>query len=304
MRKLTIGSRGSALALAQVEIVKGLLAQAHRDLVVEVRIIKTSGDRFQDVSLVKGGGKGLFTKEIEDQLLAGEIDLAVHSLKDLPTNLPEGLMVGATPRREDARDVLITKEPATLNSLGKGATVATSSIRRKAQLLAKRPDLNVVEIRGNVETRLRKLGENADWSGTMLAAAGLNRLGVRQGWPQYYWQELSTDVMIPAVGQGAIGIEIRSHDTGTAEVLAAINDPVTRACVEAEREFLHAIGGGCQFPYAAHAAMASGQLRLIAAAFSEDGKMARHATVTGSPGDAVSLGEEAARRINQIQLLH
>jgi hydroxymethylbilane synthase len=138
----------------------------------------------------------------------------------------------------------------------------------------------------------------------MLAAAGLNRLGVRQGWPQYYWQELSTDVMIPAVGQGAIGIEIRSHDTGTAEVLAAINDPVTRACVEAEREFLHAIGGGCQFPYAAHAAMASGQLRLIAAAFSEDGKMARHATVTGSPGDAVSLGEEAARRINQIQLLH
>lgn len=297
MKPLIIGTRGSPLALAQVDIISALLRQAHPGIQIERRIIKTSGDIFQTASLTKGAGKGLFTMEIEEQLLAGQIDVAIHSMKDLPTSLPDGLCLGGVPAREDVRDVLISKQPTSVATLPVGATIATSSIRRRAQLLAARPDLKVVEIRGNVDTRLRKLGENADWAATVLAAAGLNRLGIRPNWPQYHWQALPVEVMLPAVGQGAIACEIRTNDTGGRALLAAVNDAATFASVTAERSFLHAIGGGCQLPYAAHGTVTGEQLQLVAAMFSEDGKTVKRATVTGKVAEAATLGQQAAERL-------
>jgi hydroxymethylbilane synthase len=297
MQSLVIGTRGSPLALAQTEIIKGLLRRANPSLAVDVKIIKTSGDMFQSISLTKGAGKGLFTKEIEEQLIDGTIDVAVHSMKDLPTELPAGLILGGAPAREDARDVLITKKPVSLDQLPKGATVASSSIRRRAQLLARRPDLNVIEIRGNLDTRLRKLGENDAWHGTMLAAAGLNRLGMRAQWPQYHWQELGFDVMLPAVGQGAIGLEIRENDARIQRLISSITDPATFACTAAERSFLHAVGGGCQLPYAAHATLAGETITLAAAIFDSEGTKVRRTTVTGPSAEAVALGMRAAAKI-------
>lgn len=293
MKPLVIGTRGSPLAQAQVAIVRGLLTKAHPPLVIETQVIKTSGDQFGDLSLAAGGGKGLFTKEVEDQLLDGAIDLAVHSLKDLPTTLPAGLMIGAVPPREDARDVLVAKPPTTLAGLPVGAHIATSSIRRRAQLLARRPDLQVHEIRGNVGTRLRKLAESDTLTALILAAAGLRRLGLWQSSDRL----LAVDEMIPAVGQGAIGIEVRAADHATRELLAAINDATTAACVTAERAFLHAIGGGCQLPFAAHAQINGGALRLLAARFSPDGTDQRITEVRGAPADAESLGAQAAAHI-------
>ncbi|HUK81325.1 MAG TPA: hydroxymethylbilane synthase, partial [Verrucomicrobiae bacterium] len=198
MNALVIGSRGSSLALAQVEIVRGLLAKAHPALKLEVKVIKTSGDQFNNLSLSADGGKGLFTKEIEDQLLRGEIHLAVHSMKDLPTVLPDGLTIGAVPPREDAHDVLVAKYAVSFDALPRGAIVGTSSIRRRAQLLARRPDLRIVEIRGNVETRLRKLVENSKMESIVLAAAGLNRLNLWNQFGELLWHDLEHDVMIPA----------------------------------------------------------------------------------------------------------
>lgn len=291
---LIIGTRGSPLALAQTTLIQSLLRRAHPGLSVETKIIKTSGDLFGDLSLVKGGGKGLFTKEIEDQLLAGEIHLAVHSLKDLPTVLPDGLCIGATPRREDARDVFIAKRAARVADLPAGARVATSSIRRRAQLLARRPDLKIEEMRGNVGTRLRKLAETDGLEGLILAAAGLKRLGLyEERWPM-----LDTTEMIPAVGQGIIGIEIRSADETTRQLLGAINDSNAFVCAEAERAFLHAAGGGCQLPYAGHATVNGGQLQLVAAKFSDDGSRVWKAEVSGPVSAARQLGEEAARKIS------
>ena len=306
MSGLIVGTRGSPLALAQTELIKGMLLRAHPDLAVTVKIIQTSGDRFQQAAIAAAGGKGLFTREIEDQLQAGTVDLAIHSLKDLPTELPDGLTLGAVPCREDARDVLILKQRgsglgaathAPLARLPAGATIATSSIRRQAQLLAARPDLCVVPIRGNLDTRLRKLGENDGWTATMLAAAGLNRLRIHAQWPQYHWHPLPVDVMIPAVGQGAIGVEVRADDFTTQELLAAINDADTLACVEAERVFLRAMGGGCQLPFAAHAAITGKEIHLVAAAFSEDGRSARRAVVTGPVLDPHGLGARAATEL-------
>jgi len=287
---LIIGSRGSPLALAQVALIKSLLPSVP----VETVIIKTSGDKFLDVSLAAAGGKGLFTKEIEDQLLAGTIQVAVHSLKDLPTDLPAGLILAAVPPREDARDVFVSRRYAALAELPPGARVATSSIRRKAQLLARRPDLQIEEIRGNVATRLQKL---TDFDGTLLAAAGLKRLGLWQNVPGYHWQLLDFDTMIPAVGQGIIGCEIRQADTATRTILAGLNDPDTLACATAERAFLKTIGGGCQFPYAGHATVTGDRLKLIAGVFSPDGRQANRTEVTGAKAAAPTLGEQAATRL-------
>jgi len=287
---LIVGSRGSPLALAQVALVKSLLS----GVPVETVIIKTSGDKFLDVSLAAAGGKGLFTKEIEDQLLAGTIQVAVHSLKDLPTDLPDGLTLAAVPAREDARDVFVSCRYNSLDQLPNGATVATGSIRRKAQLLAKRPDLKIVEIRGNVATRLHKL---ADFDGTILAAAGLKRLGLWQNVPGYRWQLLDIGTMIPAVGQGIIGCEIRQADNSTRQILAKLNDANTMACAEAERALLKALGGGCQFPYAAHATVVGDRLKLVAGVFSPDGQQATRIEVTGSIIEAASLGKQAARTL-------
>ena len=290
MNPLIVGSRGSPLALAQVALIKSRLP----GVPVETVIIKTSGDKFLDVSLAAAGGKGLFTKEIEDQLLAGTIHVAVHSLKDLPTDLPDGLTLAAVPAREDARDVFVSCRYNSLDQLPNGATIATGSIRRKAQLLAKRPDLKIVEIRGNVATRLHKL---ADFDGTILAAAGLKRLGLWQNVPGYRWQLLDIGTMIPAVGQGIIGCEIRQADTGTSRILAGLNDANTMACAEAERALLKALGGGCQFPYAGHATVVGDRLKLVAGVFSPDGQQATRIEVTGATIEAASLGKQAARTL-------
>jgi hydroxymethylbilane synthase len=297
MTSLIIGTRGSPLALAQVEIVRGLLQKANRTRPVETKIIKTSGDNFTNLSLIAGGGKGLFTKEIEDQLLREEIHVAVHSMKDLPTVLPDGLTIGAVPPREDAHDVLISKKFLSIQELPDGARVATSSIRRRAQLLALRPDLQVEEIRGNVETRLRKLNENDALDALILAAAGLRRLGLWKKFGDFQWQEISFDLMIPAVGQGAIACEVREADTETLEALASINDAVTASCTTAERVFLRALGGGCQVPYAAHATVEGERLHLLGATFGHDGKNVRRVEMVGSKEHPRDVGERAAKQV-------
>jgi hydroxymethylbilane synthase len=297
MNALVIGSRGSPLALAQVEIVRGLLAKAHPGLKLEIKIIKTSGDQFNNLSLTAGGGKGLFTKEIEDQLLRGEIHLAVHSMKDLPTVLPGGLTIGAVPPREDAHDVLVAKNAISFDALSQGAVVGTSSIRRRAQLLARRPDLRIEEIRGNVETRLRKLVENPAMEAIVLAAAGLNRLNLWNQFGELLWHDLEHDVMIPAVGQGAVACEVRENDSDARELLAAINDEDARVATEAERTFLRAMGGGCQVPYAAHATVDVEEVFLIAASFDPDGKNGRRAETVGLITNPSEIGERAAKQI-------
>jgi hydroxymethylbilane synthase len=297
MNPLIIGTRGSPLALAQVEIVRDLLQRTNPSLPVESKIIKTSGDNFTNLSLTAGGGKGLFTKEIEDQLLAGEIHVAVHSMKDLPTVLPDGLIIGGVPPREDAHDVFISKKFRSIQELPHGACVATSSIRRRAQLLARRPDLHIEEIRGNVETRLRKLAENDALDALILAAAGLRRLGLWKAFGDLQWLEIGFDEMIPAVGQGAIACEVRETDTDLRAVLGRINDANTAACTTAERVFLRALGGGCQVPYGAHATVEDGRLHLIGATFGHDGKNVRRVEVVGTKDDARELGERAAKQV-------
>jgi hydroxymethylbilane synthase len=297
MRQLTIGTRGSPLALAQVDIIRGLLRKADRSLEVETKIIKTSGDNFTNLSLVAGGGKGLFTKEIEEQLLRGQIHVAVHSMKDLPTVLPDGLLIGAVPPREDAHDVFIAKKYRSIEELPSGAHVATSSIRRRAQLLARRPDLQIEETRGNVETRLRKLAENDSLDALILAAAGLRRLGLWKKFGDFHWQEISFNVMIPAVGQGAIACEVRGEEVEAREALMRINDTNTAICTSAERVFLRALGGGCQVPYAAHAAVEGGRLHMLGATFSDDGKRISRVEAIGATDDPRELGERAAKQV-------
>jgi hydroxymethylbilane synthase len=297
MKPLIIGTRGSPLALAQVQIVRDLLQKTNLALPIETKIISTSGDTFTNLSLTAGAGKGLFTKEIEGQLLRNEIHVAVHSLKDLPTILPDGLMIGAVPAREDVHDVFISKKFGSIQALPNGAHVATSSIRRRAQLLAKRPDLQIEEIRGNVETRLRKLEENAALDALILAAAGLRRLGLWKTYGKLHWQEIDFEWMLPAVGQGAIACEVRESDTLAREVLARINDTDTAACTTAERAFLQVLGGGCQVPYAAYATPEGEQLRMLGATFSPDGKNVRRTEIVGSKNDPRDVGERAAKQV-------
>jgi len=297
MKSLIIGTRGSPLALAQVQIIRDLLQKASPTLPLETKIITTSGDNFTNLSLTAGGGKGLFTKEIEEQLLRGEIHIAVHSLKDLPTILPEGLMIGAVPPRENVHDAFISKSYSSIQELPNSAHVATSSIRRRAQLLARRPDLQIEEIRGNVETRLRKLAENSSLDALILAAAGLRRLGLWKNYGNFLWQEIDFAMMIPAVGQGAIACEVRESDTETREVMTRTNDADTAACTTAERVFLQALGGGCQVPYAAHATVEGERLRMLGATFSDDGKEVHRAEVIGSKNDPHDVGERAAEQV-------
>jgi hydroxymethylbilane synthase len=283
--------------MAQVEVVRGLLQETDSALPMETKVIKTSGDTFTSLSLIAGGGKGLFTKEIEEYLSRGEIDVAVHSMKDLPTVLPDRLIIGAVPPREDAHDVFISKQFQSIQELPKGACVATSSIRRRAQLLAQRPDLQIEEIRGNVETRLRKLAENDALDALILAAAGLRRLGLWRKFGNFRWQEIDFEVMIPAVGQGAIACEVREDDKATHELLARINDGNTAACTTAERVFLRALGGGCQVPYAAHAIIDGQNLRIIAGVFDHDGKKVARGMVVGSMANPREVGELAAKQV-------
>ncbi len=280
MPMLTIGSRGSKLALWQARWVARRLEQFGHT--ARIQIIKTTGDKITGVALSRVGGKGLFTKEIEEALLARSIDLAVHSMKDVPTELPAGLTLGAVSEREDPRDGVAGGR---LAELAPGAKVGTSSLRRAAQLRLLRPDLTIENIRGNVDTRLRKLDEGR-YDAVVLACAGLRRLGLEDR----IAEPLPVDVMIPAVGQGALGIEIRDEDGPVAEACRRLNHPPTRVAVDAERAFLAALGGGCQVPVGAHARMSGGELLLEAIVISPSGGRPVRGRVSGPADDAEALG--------------
>jgi hydroxymethylbilane synthase len=278
---LVIASRGSQLALWQAHWVEGQLTAAGHQCRIE--IIKTTGDKITDVPLAKVGSKGLFTKEIEEALLDGRADLAVHSLKDLPTELPAGLVLAAVPEREDARDAVIGKR---LADLPDGARVGTSSLRRSAQLRKLRPDLAIESVRGNLDTRLRKLDEGR-YDAILLAAAGLKRLG----WAERIAEILPADVMCPAVGQGALAIETRASGAGF-DACSMLDHAATHAAVTAERGVLASLGGGCQVPIGAHATVDGETLRLLGVVAAPDGSQVIRAESTGAVGEAEALGRQ------------
>ena len=287
-RTVRIGTRGSTLAVWQAGWVKKRLEAHWPDLRVELVPITTSGDRIQHVSLARIGGKGLFVKEIEQALLAGRVDLAVHSVKDLPAELPPGLRLSTIPEREDPRDVLISAGGSSLAELPEGTRVGTSSLRRQALLLHLRPDLRIEVLRGNVETRLRRQLEGRV-DATILAAAGLKRLSLRlkNGVP------LDAEEFLPAIGQGALGIEIRAGDE-VAALLAPLHHPETAWAIEAERAFLSGMGGSCRTPLAARATVANGSLRLAALVASPDGKRLLRHERSGPTETAGQIGTETA----------
>jgi hydroxymethylbilane synthase len=288
MPKLRIGSRGSQLALWQANHISALLsARGHE---VEIEIIHTTGDKITDVPLAmvgtKGGlGKGIFTKEIEEALAAGLVDLAVHSLKDLPTELPPGFEIAAITEREDARDAFCSREYLSFQELPQGARVGTSSLRRQAQLKAIRPDLDIHPLRGNVDTRLRKL-EQGEYDAIILASAGLTRLGKTE----LVKQIIPAEVMCPAAGQGALGIEIRKGDSVMREHLAFLNDATSRAATTCERALLNRLGGGCQVPIGAFAEMKNGKLHLEAIVADPDGSKLLRESRDGDLNDPEQLG--------------
>lgn len=322
MSSIKIGTRGSALALAQSNMIAAQCRAACPGVTFELQIIKTTGDKLQTASMAQGDlPKGLFTKELEVALADGRVDLCVHSLKDLPTELPPGLMLGATPVREDVRDVLIYRDAEFLKQSGitdrrgfgphlqakdfpPGTIIATSSTRRRAQLLALRPDLQTVEIRGNVATRMQKLAAQTGMDATLLAYAGLARLGysltpdgriagkdVPAG---LFASIMDVDSMLPCVGQAAIGIEIRAGDSRIADVCARLNHHETFQCVTAERAFLSAMGGGCQAPVAAHAQVIGTELSMQAVSFM---KGCQRATAKGPLAEPLALGAGIAERL-------
>lgn len=291
---LRIGTRGSPLALAQAHEVRDRLAAAHSlaPETIEICIIKTTGDQVLDRALSEIGGKGLFTKELEEALLSRAIDLAVHSMKDMQTALPAGLEIGATLPREDVRDAFISLRYGSIGELPKGATVGTSSLRRQAQLLNLRPDLEVIGFRGNVQTRLHKLEDGAV-SATFLAVAGLKRLQMADRITAI----IPDDVMLPAVAQGAIGIEIRSGDAETHRLVAPLDDPGTAIAVTAERAFLARLEGSCRTPIAGLAEAKNGTLHFRGQLLSPDGKLSLKAERRGAAAHAAELGREAAEEI-------
>lgn len=311
-KPILIATRGSALALAQANMIAAQCRAAFPELRFELKIIKTTGDKLQKASMAKTDPslpKGLFTKELEVALLNGEADLAVHSLKDLPTELPAGLQLTATPQRADVRDVLIyrggtggLKPHARLKDFPRGATIATSSTRRKAQLLVERPDLNIVEIRGNVATRMKKVADLAELDATVLALAGITRLNfiiepdgkiIGDAVPDGLLATvLDVDVMLPCVGQAAIGIETRVGDERVNKLCEQLNHTDTFQAVTAERAFLAGMGGGCQSPVAAYAQIAGGEILMSAVSF-RDGP-AKRGHGKSRIQDAVALGEKLA----------
>ena len=289
---LRLGTRGSPLALTQARMVRAALAKAHGldPERIALEVIRTSGDRIQDRPLADVGGKGLFTKEIEEALAAGAIDLAVHSSKDMPTVLPPGLVL-AFMEREDPRDVFISRKAKSIADLPRGATVGTASLRRQAMMKRQRPDLTIVPLRGNVETRLRKLGEGVA-DATVLALAGLKRLGLADAATAV----LDVNEFLPAVGQGAIGIETRADDARTCELLAAINHADTFSALAAERAFLAVLDGSCRTPIGGHATI-SGRLRFRGMVVKPDGSEAFEATREGDVRDAEKLGADAGAEL-------
>jgi hydroxymethylbilane synthase len=288
MSKLRIGSRGSQLALWQANHVAALLrAKGHT---VEIEVIKTTGDKITSVALAKVGTKGMFTKEIEDALHDRRVDLAVHSLKDVPTDLAQEFELAAIMKREDPRDAFISTEFASIEELPHGAKVGTSSLRRQCQLKAMRPDLEVFPLRGNVDTRLRKL-ESGEYDAIILAAAGVLRLGLET----HVRSRISADVMCPAVGQGALAIEIRRGDQQTKTLLTFLNDSDTQAAIDCERALLGSLGGGCQVPIGAYAEKRGGRLYLRAMVGRPDGSQILREQADGT--DGVKLGRETAQTL-------
>ena len=295
IKTIRIGTRGSKLALAQAYQLRDRLNGAHSltEADFEIVIIKTSGDMIQDKPLSSFGGKGLFTKEIEDALLDGGIDLAVHSMKDMPTKLPAGLAIPCLLPREDVRDAFISLKAKRLADLPKGAVLGTSSLRRQAQVKRLRPDLKVITYRGNVDTRLRKLEEGVA-DATLLAFAGLKRLGLEERVTAL----IDTDEMLPAVAQGAIGVETREGDMRMRGLLAALNDEGTTICVAAERAYLAVLDGSCRTPIAGLAELdGKGGLRFRGAILTPDGRQCHETERRGRAVDAVAIGEEAAREL-------
>ena len=294
MDPIRIGTRGSKLALAQAEETKRRLLAAHGlpEEAVELVVIRTTGDAVRDRPLADIGGKGLFTKEIEEALLEGRIDLAVHSMKDVPAELPAGLAIVCHLPREDARDAFISLKHASIDDLPAGATVGTSSVRRAAQLLRLRPDVEIVPFRGNVDTRLKKLADGVA-EATFLACAGLRRLGLADK----ITQAVPEDVMLPAVAQGAIGIEVREDDARIRDLLAPLNDADTAVRVAAERGFLERLEGSCRTPLAAHAVIEHDRVHLVAEALTLDGAQRWRVERTGSREEAHALGADAAEEV-------
>ena len=287
---LRLGTRGSPLALTQARMVREALAKAHGldPERIALEVIRTSGDRIQDRPLAEVGGKGLVTKEIEEALTAGAIDLAVHSSKDMPTVLPVGLALSAFMAREDPRDVFISRKASSIADLPRGATVGTASLRRQAMVKRQRPDLTIVPLRGTVETRLRKLDEGVA-DATLLALAGLKRLGLADAATAV----LDVDEFLPAVGQGAIGIETRAGDSRTRDMLGPINHADTFSALAAERAFLAVLDGSCRTPIGGHATIAGGRLRFRGMIVKPDGSEAFEATREGDVRDAERLGADA-----------
>lgn len=301
MRNIIVGSRQSALALTQTNQTIGLLKEIcvkeGLDYTFEVKPIVTRGDRILDVTLSKVGGKGLFVKEIEEALLGGEIDMAIHSMKDMPFELPEGLVIGAVPEREDPRDCIVSRDGKPLADLPQGARIGTSSLRRAAQLQAHRPDFRIESIRGNIDTRLRKLTDE-NFDAILLAAAGLHRMG----WKDRVTEYLPPEVCLPAVGQGALAVECRGADAELLGLLDRLNDPATARAVAAERKLLGLLNGGCQVPIGAYASLRTGdkppEVELRGVVASPDGSRLLKERFAGSDPEAVgtAVAEALLRR--------
>ncbi|WP_215191898.1 MULTISPECIES: hydroxymethylbilane synthase [Exiguobacterium] len=288
MRKIIVGSRRSQLAMTQTKWVIEQLKKAGAQNEFEIKEIVTKGDQIVDVQLSKVGGKGLFVKEIQQQMIAGEIDFAVHSMKDVPAELPEELFISCMPKRVDARDVLICENGYTLETLPEGAVIGTSSLRRGAQMLAARPDFEIQWIRGNIDTRLKKL-ETENFNAILLAKAGLERMG----WTDRVdFEALDADMMVPAVGQGVLAIESRKDDAEVTNVLQLLHDDVTAKAATAERTFLKAIEGSCHVPVGGYATVDGDDVTLTGLIASVDGKEVLRVTKTST--DAVALGNEVA----------
>jgi hydroxymethylbilane synthase len=291
-KEIRIGTRASALALWQAEWVKAELEKKYPGMAVSLTKIKTTGDKILDVPLAQVGGKGLFVKEIEEAMLEGEIDIAVHSMKDVPTFFPDGLHLSCITKREDPRDALLTRNNVTFNNLPKGAKVGTSSLRRQAQLMNVRPDFVIQQLRGNVDTRLRKLKEG-QFDAIILAAAGVKRLGLAANVSDYIDPEIS----LPAIGQGALGIECRVDDRELNDLIAFFNHADTRTCVTGERALLRRLEGGCQVPIACYGQIKGGALHLTGLVGSVDGKRIIKDALEGAPEKAEKLGVTLAEKL-------
>ena len=291
-KTIRIGTRGSQLALWQANWVKSELEKRYPDINIDLEVIKTSGDKILDVPLAKVGGKGLFVKEIEQALMDGQIDLAVHSMKDMPGDLPESLCIGVIPEREVPYDVLISRGDKLIQELRQGARVGTSSLRRASQLLYMRPDIEIFPLRGNLDTRIKKLtAENLD--AIILAGAGVKRLNLEHVISEY----IDPDIILPAVGQGALCIEVRKDDPPVHELIAPLDHAETNWIVKSERAFLKRLEGGCQVPMAAFGRIESDTLTLAGMVAETDGSVMHHQTISGAVAEAETIGHELAGRL-------